>query len=109
MLGGTVDCINGCIDGGRCDMLGAGAVGGYASGVVGGQHKGGPTISLLGMGLSMFPAIPGGDPVVVDADVGTGGMGGVGRDGGARSLNNAALHCSRAPGMCSKCVASSTL
>jgi len=36
------------------------------------------------------------------------GIGGVGK-GGARSLNSAALHCSSAPGMCNKCVASSTL
>ncbi|KYM98298.1 Nuclear receptor corepressor 2 [Cyphomyrmex costatus] len=101
--GGTVGCINGCIDGGRCGMaVGAGAVGGYASGAVGGQHNGGPTTSLLGMGRRMLPVVPGGDPGVVDADV---GIGGVGRGGGARSLNNAALHCSNAPGMCSKCVA----
>jgi len=105
--GGTVGCINGCIDGGRCDIaVGAGAVGGYASGVVGGQHSGGPTTSLLGIGRRMLPVVPGGDPGVVDADV---GIGGVGRGGGARSLNSAALHCSSAPGMCSKCVASSTL
>jgi len=109
MLGGTVGCIKGCIDGGRCDMVGAGAAGGYAIGVVGGQHRGGPTTSLLGMGLSILPTVPAGDPVVVDADVGTGGIGAVGKDGGARSLNNAALHCSRAPGMCNKCVASNTL
>jgi len=97
--GGTVGCISGCI--GKCGMADVvGAVGGYASGVVGGQHSGGPTTSLLGIGLRM---LPGG---ALDVDVG--GTGG-GSGGGARSLSSAALHCSRAPGMCSKCVASSTL
>lgn len=100
--GGIVGCINGCI--GRCDMVGAGAAGEYASGVVGGQQSGGPTTNLLGIGRRILLAVPGDDPVVVDV-----GIGGVGRGGGARSLNSAALHCSNAPGMCSKCVASSTL
>lgn len=85
--------------------VGAGAADGYASGVVGGQQSGGPTISLLGMGRRILPAVPGDDPVVVDVAVGIG----VGRGGGARSLNSAALHCSNAPGMCNKCVANNTL
>jgi len=86
-------------------VVGTDADGGYASGVVGGQQSGGPTTSLLGMGRRILPVVPGSDPVA-DADV---GIGGVGRGGGARNLNSAALHCSSAPGMCNKCVASNTL
>ncbi|KMQ91859.1 hypothetical protein RF55_8228 [Lasius niger] len=93
-------------------VAGAGAAGEYARGVVGGQQRGGPTTSRLGIGRRMLvPPTIGGEPaatVVVDvADVDNGDAASGG--GGARSLSNAALHCSRAPGMCNRCVASSTL
>lgn len=72
----------------------------------------GSIISLFGIGLSIFPE-PGVDvdmEVDVNVDVGPAGTGiGVGKGGGALSLSKAALHCSSAPGMCSKCVANSTL
>lgn len=73
----------------------------------------GSIISLLGIGRSMLP-VPGVDvdiEVDVNVDVGTAGTTGigVGSGGGALNLSNAALHCSSAPGMCNKCVASNTL
>lgn len=106
---GTVDCIR--TDGCSWDKCGipiladGGALGGYR-GAVGGQHMVGSIINLLGMGLSILPV--GG--VDVNVDVGPAGTGiGVGNGGGALNLSNAALHCSRAPGMCNKCVANKTL
>lgn len=58
-----------------------------------GQQKAGPR-SRLGTGRRMLGGVGGGG----DED-----------DGGGRSLSSAARHCSKAPGMWSRCVARSTV
>lgn len=71
----------------------------------------GSIINRFGIGLRIFPepGVDGGIDVDVRVDGAAGTGIGVGRGAGALSLNKAALHCSRAPGMCNKCVANSTL